>query len=208
MHQARQSVTTKIPIERKGTKYIVRASSHIDNSVPLLIAVRDILGLAKTAREVKHMIQTKLLKINGRLVEDFKESIKLFNILEADKVYVLSLLPTKKFVFEETKDLDTRLVKVVNKRLVPNNFSQLNLHDGSNVLTKDKINVGDSLILDFSGKIKKHIQMDKGREVFVISGKYAGHKGKIESVSDSNLTIKFKDKEEPATLNKSQVIVR
>jgi small subunit ribosomal protein S4e len=77
MHQARQSVTTKIPIERKGTKYIVRSSSHINDSVPLLIAVRDILGLAKTAREVKHMIQTKLLKINGRLVEDFKESIKL-----------------------------------------------------------------------------------------------------------------------------------
>jgi len=208
MHQARQSVTTKIPIERKGTKYIVRSSSHLDNSVPLLIAVRDILGLAKTAREVKHMIQTRLLKINGRLVEDFKESIKLFNILEADKTYVLSLLPTKKFVFEETKDSDTRLVKVINKRLVSKGLFQLNLHDGSNILTKDKINVGDSLILDFSSKIKKHIQIDKGKEVFVFSGKYAGHKGKVESISDSSITIKFKDKEDLAVLKSSQVIVR
>jgi len=85
---------------------------------------------------------------------------------------------------------------------------QLNLHDGSHILTKDKINVGDSLILDFSSKIKKHIQIDKGKEVFVFSGKYAGNKGKVESISDSSLTIKFKDKEAPVVLNKSQVIVR
>ena len=210
MHQSRQSVTTKMPINRKGTKYVVRAASHVENSVPVLIAVRDILGLAKTAREVKHMIKQEMLKLNGKKVLDFKESIKLLNVFEADKAYLLSLTPTKKFTLEETKDSKDRIVKVVNKRLVSKGVFQLNLHDGSNVQTKDKINVNDSLLLDMAGKIKKVISLEKGKEVIVFAGKYLGHQGKIDSVKEDSdsLSIKFKDKEEPAVLKKSQVIVR
>lgn len=208
MHQTRQSVTTKMPINRKGTKYVVRAASHLENSVPVLIAVRDILGLAKTAREVKHMIKQKMLKLNGRNVLDFKESIKLLNVFEADKTYLLSLIPTKKFALEETKEKDGRIVKVIGKRVVGKGVFQLNLHDGSNVQTKDKINVNDSLSLDFSGKIKKVIPLEKGKEVLVFKGRYLGHQGKIDSVKEDSVLIKFKDKEEPAKLERSQVIVR
>jgi len=197
-----------MPIERKGTKYVVRAASHPNDSVPVLIAVRDILGLAKTAREVKHMIKQKMLKLNGRHVLDNKESIKLLNVFEADKDYILSLIPTKKFSLEETKEKEGRVTKVINKRLVGKGIFQLNLHDGSNVQTKEKINVNDSLFLDFSGKIKKVIPLEKGKEVLVYKGKYLGHKGKIESVSEDSISIKFKDKEEPAKLEKSQVIAR
>ena len=80
MHLIREEVTKKIPIKRKGTKYVARAASHVTNSVPVVIAVRDMLHFARTSAEVKHMIHTKLLKINGRLVRDLNESIKLFNI--------------------------------------------------------------------------------------------------------------------------------
>jgi len=196
-----------MPIKRKGTKYVVRAASHVNESVPVLIAVRDILGLAKTAREVKHMIKQEMLKLNGRKVLDFKESIKLLNVFEADKTYILSLTPTKKFTFEETKDNKDRIVKVINKRLVGKGILQLNLHDGSNVQTKEDVKVNDSLSLDFSGKIKKVIPLEKGKDVIVFAGKYLGHQGKINSVSENSVSIKFKDKED-ATLDKSQVIVR
>ena len=104
MHQTRQEATTRLPIERKGTKYIARASSDLENSVPVIIALRDILKLAKTKKEVKKMIIQKMLKINGREVIDQNESIKLFNLFEADKAYVLKLSQTRKFFFEETKD--------------------------------------------------------------------------------------------------------
>ena len=99
MHKKRQTLTTKVPIQRKGTKYVARASSHINDSVPVIIALRDMLKLAQTIKEVKYMIHTKLLKINGRPVKDYRESIRLFNIFEADKKYVLKLLPTNPLLF-------------------------------------------------------------------------------------------------------------
>lgn len=191
MHLTRKESSTKLPIERKGTKYIARASSHILNSVPVVIAIRDMLKLARTAKEVRKMIQNKLLKINGKPVRDYRQSILLFNILEADKPYELSLLPTKKFVFVPSKSKDSRLCKVTDKRLIGKGIFQLNMHDGSNVVTKEKINVGDSVYLDFNGKIKRHISFSKGEDAFVISGKYMGQEIKISDLKDGKIKAKI-----------------
>jgi small subunit ribosomal protein S4e len=205
MYLTRQETTTKLPIKRKGTKYIARASSHLESSVPVVIAVRDMLKAAQNAREVKQMIKSKTLKINGRPVRDYRESIKLFNIFEADHPYKLVLSETGKFMLEKTSDKE-RLCKIVNKSLLSKGHYQLNFHDGSNVLTKENMKTGDSVYLDFSGKIKSHSKLEKGKSVFIISGKYLGQHGKIESVHDSHLHIKFKDKE--AVLDKSCIIVQ
>src|SRR3989344_7573807 len=136
MHQTRVQSTKKLPIPRKGTKYVARALSHLNDSVPIVIALRDMLKLARTANEVRKMIKQKALKINGRVVKDYRESILLFNILEADKSYELSLLQTGKFTLVSSQSKNLRLCKVVNKRLLKNNVVQVNLHDGTNLLTK------------------------------------------------------------------------
>ncbi len=205
MHLKRQSAITKLPIPRKGTKFIARALSNLNNSVPAVVAVRDLLKLANTAQEVKKMIAQKFLKINSRIIKDSKESISLFNILEADKPYRLILLPTGKFAFEELKDKDTRLCKVIKKTLTKNNNVQLNLHDGSNAISKDSISVGDSVYLDAAGKIKKHISLEKGKNIAIISGKYIGLKGKIQSKEGNNIHILLEN-EKSTILNKSQII--
>lgn len=182
MYQKRQNTSKKIPIKRKGTKYVARALSYPKESVAVVIAVRDMLKLGKTAKEVKHMIREKFLKINGRPVKDYRESINLFNIFEADKSYILTFLPTGRFTFEES-DKKERLCKVINKTLIKGGIIQLNLHDGSNVLTKDKISVNDSVYLDLNGKIKSHIPLEKGKKTLVISGKYTGARGTIKSIN-------------------------
>ena len=205
MHQTRSNVTKRLPIKRKGTKYVAVASSHVNNSVPVVIAIRDMLNLAKTAKEVNEMIKAKVLKLNGKIVKDYHESIKLFNVLDAEKKYKLTILPTGKFALEETKEKNDRLCKVVNRRLLGKGEIQLNLHDGTNLVSKDKINVGDSLYLDFSGKVKKHLKLEKGADAFIISGRYVGTIGKIEGINGKNVKIKFK--EGFADLNESQAVV-
>jgi len=205
MHLTRKESSTKLPIPRKGTKYIARALSHIQDSVPVVLAVRDMLKLAKTAREVRKMIQAGILKINGRPVRDYRESIKLFNIFEAGKKYELSLLPTKKFTLNEISK-DERLCKVINKILLPQKKVQLNLHDGSNLISKEKVNVGDSIYLDFSGKISRHVPLQKGSSVFILSGKYSGQDGKLQALEPGKVSVKLKTHE--AVLNKNQVVAR
>lgn len=207
MHQKRHELTTKLPLQRKGTKYVARASSHINNSVPVVFAVRDILNLARNLKEVEKMIQQGLLEINGKKVRNYKESIRLFNIFKADKDYVLSLLPTGKFTFKESKDKNKRLCKITGKKILSGKKIQLNFHDGTNVLSDKDYPMGDSVYLDFSGKIKEHISLEKGKSAFVISGKYAGSDGKIESTEGKIVNLKINDKEEPVTLSRDQVAV-
>jgi len=190
MYQTRKASSIKLPIPKKGTKYVARASSDLENSVPLVIAIRDILKLAKTAREVKKMINAGLLKINGRKATHLNEAIKLFNILEADKTYRLTLLPTKKFSFEETKEKN-KLCKVIGKTLQRKGKVQFHLHDGSNVISSQNIAIGDSLVIDFDGKIKSHIPLAKNSEVFVFNGKYAGLKAKVEHIENKKVRIKI-----------------
>jgi len=206
MHLKRQSASKKLPIPRKGTAFIARALSNIDSSVPVVIAVRDILKLARTTREVKKMIDSKLLKINGRVVKDYRESLSIFNILEAGKNYVLTLLPTGKFTLQETKE-NERICKITNKKLLRGNKLQLNLHDGTNLISNEKFKVGDSLVLDFSGKVKKHIKLEKGKDVIVIVGKYIGRKGKIHSLENNKASITLDDKKS-TILNQSQIVAQ
>jgi len=209
MHQKRNNVTRKIPIIRKGSTYVVRAASSHKDSVPVLIAVRDMLKLAHTLKEVKYMIHLKLLKLNGKPVKDFKESIKIFNILEADKPYILKVLPTKRFVFEplDSKHQNSRTVKVADKKLIGKDKFQLNFHDGSNLLSTDKkIKVGDSLTISFDKKILSHTSLEKGKSVFIISGKYMGKEGKIDSVNGKEISLKISDMDSSTELNQKSLI--
>ena len=207
MHLKRQKTAVNLPIPRKGTKYVARARSHINNSIPVVIALRDMLKLARTEKEVKKMIYQNLIKLNGRIVKDTRESVRLFNILEADKQYLLTLLPTGKFAFHEAKDKNNRLCKVIGKHLIKGKKIQINLHDGTNIVTNENLSVGDSIYLDFNGKIKKKEQLGKGKEAFVFSGKYLGLKGKIELIEGNHLNIHFKDLQKSTQLNKNQIIV-
>lgn len=194
MHLKRVEINRKVPIPRKGTKYVARASGYLDQSVPVVIALRDMLKLAKTAREVKIMIRNKLIKINGKEVKDLRESIRLFNVLHADKDYALSILPTKRFFLEETQG-NKRIAKVLNKKVLKRGKLQLNLHDGTNLLTTEKVKTGDSIELDIKGKLLKIIPLEEGKKVFIFSGKSAGKSGKISKIEGKKILVKFDDRE-------------
>ena len=204
MHQTRQETTTHLPIPRKGTKYVVRTSSHIDDSVSVLVAVRDMLKIARTAREVKEMIQRKLINLNGRPVRDYHESIRLMNIFQSDQAYVLSILETGKFVLQPTKEFKSRVAKVMNRRLVSKGLFQLNLHDGTNIISKNDVKVGDSLYLDSNNKVVYHIALAKGKEVLVMNGSYQGTKVKISEIKGNKVILKINERN--TELNSSQVI--
>lgn len=206
MHLTRIESTKKLPITRKGEKYLARPLLSTEDSVSVSLALRDMLKFIKTTKELKQLLHNKSLKINGRTVKDCRDSIKLFSIFEAgSKSYRLSILPTKKFILEESKD-KKRLCKVIGKKLVKDNKIQINLHDGANLVSKDKINTNDTLYLDISGKVLSHIPFEKAKEVFVMSGGYTGLTGKVQSAKGSKLTIKFKDKEDAVELDAKHLI--
>ena len=209
MHLKRNHLSRKLPLPKKGTKYIARANSNSREGLPVVVAVRDMLKLAKTSKEVQFMINNKLLKINGKNVKDVKESLVLFNLFEAGKSYELGILSTGRYSFEETK-AKSRLCKVSGITNLKNKKIQLNLHDGTNLLisSKEKVKVGDSVEVDFEGKIGKIISLEKGKKVTIISGKNVGLHGKIQEVEESKVKIKFDEIDKEVELDKSHIFVR
>jgi small subunit ribosomal protein S4e len=208
MHQTRQETTTRIPIKRKGTKYVARALINPNNAVPVLVAIRDMLKLARTAREVNELRKDKLIKINGRTVIDSRESIQLFSSLTVgDKSYRLSLLATNKFFFDDAKDASKRVCKIIGKRLVNGGQVQYSLHDGSSIVGKADMAVNDSVYLDNSQKMLKHVALDTGATVFITSGRYVGLTGKVTGRKDSTKVI-VKIDEQEATLPASNVVAQ
>ncbi len=205
MHLKRNKLTTKIPIARKGTSYVARARSNYKFGVPVVIAVRDILKLARTSKEVKYAVSKGLIKINGRKVKDINECVKLFNILEAEKKFVLTILPTGRFSLKETKD-NFKTCKIIGKKIMKNKKVQFNLHDGTNLVSNEKLNIGDSLEFGFDSKIKKIVHLNKGAKAFVISGRNIGLEGKVEEVKDNKVILKLNEDERKVELDKSHII--
>ncbi len=204
MHQSRAETIRAAPIARKGTQYIARPANHASNGVSVVMALRDMLKVARTSKEVEMMVRAKNVKLNGKNVRNIHETIKLFNILEADKKYILELLPTGRFVFEPTK-ATSRLCKIIGKKVLNHGVMQYNLHDGTNFISKDKHVVGDSVEVDMENKVKKVHKMEKGKEIFVFDGRSAGHKGIIQHADGRKLNVKFEKKS--VTLDSRHVMV-
>jgi len=204
MYLTRSKTLKRIPISRKGTKYLAKALNHSNEGVSVVVAIRDMLRLAKTSKEVKLMVKQRLLKLNGKIVKDCKEGICLFNILDADKRYRLTILETGRLSFEEIKD-SSRIAKVIGKTNIKGNVMQVNFHDGTNILTKEKIRVGDSVELDFNNKIEKVNKIEKGKNIFVISGRSIGSKGKINEIEMKKVKVQLGGRE--VVLDNSHLVV-
>lgn len=195
MHQTRQEISRKLPLPRRGTKYVVRASSHISNSVPVIIALRDMLHVAHTTREIKELVRQKSVTLNGKPVRDYKESIRIFNILGAGREYILTLLKTGKFTFKEASLKEGRLCKIIGKSIIKKGALQYHLHDGTNVISLKPLKIEDSVYLDKDNKILKHISLEKGAKAMIIKGSYIGEEAKIISCKKNIASVQINKEE-------------
>ena len=84
---------------------------------------------------------------------------------------------------------------------------QLNLHDGKNILTEEKVKVGDSLVLELPKiKIKQVLEFKKGVQIFLLKGKYVGSQGTLLEIQ-GNKIIYQKDKEKVETLKGYALVI-
>ncbi len=184
-HLKRQKVPKTWPIARKGNTFVVKSKSK---GLPLLVALRDILKLAQTKKEVKQAIHKKDILISGKVANDEKNSIELLDILTiipAKENYRLNLSKFGKYIFEkiDEKDTKTKIAKIIGKKSIKGKKTQINLFDGRNYLSKEKCEVNDSVVIDFSkSKISKVLQLKEKSNILVIGGKHAGATGKIETL--------------------------
>ena len=203
-HLKRQGIGKFWPIKRKGTAYLAVATHNQKESIPLVVVLRDVLKIVKNKKELKRALNDKQILINQKEIRETNYPISLFDkisLVDSKKYYTAKLSEHKKMVFEEIseKDAETKTYRVMDKKILKGKKTQLNLSQGKSILSDEKVNIGDSIIINLKNhKIKKVIPMEKGKNAYVIHGKHAGINGKIEDIIErggKKLARIIKDKE-------------
>jgi ribosomal protein S4E len=188
MHLKRKTVENFWSIPRKGTKYVAVPNHNHSEALPLVIVIRDMLKLVRNTKELKKLLYEKQIQVNHKLVHETNYPISLFDILSLPlekKNYRAVLSSNKKLIVEEVneKEANVKVYKVLNKKILEGKKIQLNLMHGKNIISKEKVDTGDSILFDLkANKILKIIPMEKGKDAFVIKGKHAGMSGKINDI--------------------------
>jgi small subunit ribosomal protein S4e len=203
-HQKRLSVPNSWPVGRKTETFTVKAEGpHGDDGVPLVVLLRDVLGYVDSRKEARYALNQGSVLVNGDPVDDESRPIGMFDILaftgreEYYRVFPdeggrLALTPV------DADAAGSKLGKVVGKQTLSGGRTQLNLHDGANIVVEEEYAVGDSVVVDNEdGSVVAHFPFEEGALVTAVRGSHAGQVGEVQSIdvtlgSGSN-TVVFGD---------------
>ena len=187
MHIIRKTIPNFWPIARTGTKYMAVPSHSTNDAIPLIIVMRDILKLVKNMKEMKKIVHEKKILVNGRLVSEINYPLTLFDTIAIPSIkkYYLATLVGKKMNFVDIKEseINTRICKIINKKIVPGKKIQINFDNGRNIISNDKVKTGDFAVIDLvNNKMKKIIALEKDTKIMIVKGKHIGKTGKVKEL--------------------------
>jgi small subunit ribosomal protein S4e len=184
------------PIVRKTTTFISRpkpSGQKMELTMPVVLIMREILGLVQTAQQAKRILRTQPVTVNGKRVYDPDSAVGFMDVFAAGgKAYrvlinqnnVLTLVPVPAAE-------DFIIQKIVGKSNVGKNKMQLNMASGRNILVaKDEYKVGDSIQIGKDGKISAHYALGAGASVLLIGGSHIGKVGTVESIEGKVINVK------------------
>jgi len=172
-------------ISRKVNKFVTKTSPgpHNKNALPVVVWARDQMGIARNMKEVKHILRERDILVNGRPVRHPEMGIGIFDIISIPKSGEnFRVLRDKKgrhiTIPIDASAAESRLVKVTNKTIVKGGKTQLNLRDGSNVLSDISCKTGDSVVLSLKegekNKVIDCFPFQIGNMAMIIGGKHSG----------------------------------
>jgi small subunit ribosomal protein S4e len=199
MHQKRKSIPKTWPIPRKGKKYIIvpRSPHKLEFNLSVLVILRDILHVAINASEARKIIKSGEIELNGKKLFDEKRGIGLFDIITIKKIKksFMMVIEKGKLSLKEIQGKQQKISKVIDKKILNKGKVQINLMDGNNLITKEKINTNDTIVLDLEkNSIAKILPLKKDSEVFIIQGKWLGNFAKIQEIKKPLVEIKIDNK--------------
>jgi len=190
-HLKRLPAPAAWPIHRKEFRWVVRPRAGpypLTKSLPLLLVVRELLGLVKNRREARMMLSEGSVKVDGKVRREDDYPIGIMDVVEVPAIEkAFRVLPSSKglrLYAVERGESEFKLCKIVGKTTVREGHLQLNLHDGKNVLvkvadlknpTEDVYGVHDVLKIGIPDhEIQAHLRFEEGILGIVEGRKNAG----------------------------------
>jgi small subunit ribosomal protein S4e len=188
--------TWRVP--RKGTKWIKRPAPgpHAqDESVPLLLVLRDELKLARSAREARILVRQGSVSVDGKVVRDLSRGLGLMDTISLaaplDRHYRILKDRSGRLTLVSipADDARVKLGRVRQKNTVDGGRIQVTLHDGRNLLMPQAATwrVGDSLKLRVPEQtVVGHIALGPGRLAYVSGGSHVGELARVDRIEVRN----------------------
>jgi len=157
-------------------------------SIPLQIILRNILKITDSGSEARTIIKKGEILVDGKVRKDHAYPAGLFDVITIPKISKnYRVVPSSAgLALIEISDKESKLkiCKIQNKVKYRGDRTQLNLHDGKNILVdKDEYNTGDSLVIELpSLKILNHLRLEKGMLGVITSGKNEGELGELKEI--------------------------
>lgn len=195
------------PITRKTDYWVTKPAPGphaIEGSMPILLVMRDMLQLCETANEAKGIIGERQVMVDGRAVKDHKLPVGLMDVVSVPKTgqnfrMLLDRMGRLTLVKVPEGKENWKLARIENKTTIADGKTQLNLHDGRNILVeKGDYKTGDVLKIELpSQKILDVYRLAKGSVAMIVGG---SHAGEVEIIDDYVITkssapniVKFKN---------------
>jgi|Deesub1362A_J573_1020465.scaffolds.fasta_scaffold00098_50 small subunit ribosomal protein S4e len=187
-------------IKRKAGKWVVKPGPgphRKDESIPLLLLVRDYLHLGNTSNEAKKIINQGKILVDKVVRKDYKFPVGLMDVIEIPEIKQRRIvlldekgrLTLKKLLKKNSK---YKLCKIVNKTVVKGGHIQLNLHDGRNILIKvsdptnpveDIYRTNDTVVINLDkNTISNHLHYREGSIALITGGSHRSKVAKIEEI--------------------------
>lgn len=205
-------------IKRKKHVWITRPNpgAHpLTQCVSLSTAMKEIIKCANTSKEVKTILHTKTVLVDGKQRKDSKLPVGLMDVIsfpEIKETYRMLISPKGLIKAIEISGAETSIKpsKIIGKTSIKGGKTQLNLFDSrSIVLEKDNVqyHVGDTLILNLpKQEIKEHYKLEKGVSIFLTAGNHVGQIAKIEDITGNIIACKT-EKESFTTAKKYAFVI-
>jgi small subunit ribosomal protein S4e len=193
-HMKRLNAPRTLRLHRKEKKWTIRplpGPHPIFQSISLGVLIRDYLHLCDTRREARQILSLGSILVDGNIRKDLKFPVGLMDVIAipSEKKYFRLVFDKRgnlTIVPISSSDAEWKLRRIENKSTLKGNKTQLNLHDGTNLLIKDEAShhIGDVLRM----KLKDHSVSDvyprkKGTISFIIGGSHTGEMATLDAIS-------------------------
>jgi len=182
------SMPTAINVSRKETFWAVKtkAGPHTkQTSVPLGLVLRNYIGLAKTMKEAKKMLNTNEVKVNGVVRSSHQFPVGLFDVIavEKQKAFFRVMFDNKQRLIVKAMDKESKeKVSKVARKVMTSKGIQVTTADGRTYIGV-KANVGDSLKLALpTGKVDEVLEFKTGMLAYVANGSHCAQIATIKEI--------------------------
>jgi small subunit ribosomal protein S4e len=182
----------KLKIPRKTNFWSVTptpATHSKQDSIPMLILLRDYLKLGDKEREITRILNNNMVKVDGRIVKDRRFPVGFMDVLSIDTLedeYIVVYDRKGKLVarINSPENKGVKLFKVVKKTVVGTDKIQLGFHDGKTIVTDRKdVNTWDVLLMKIPDlEIVNVLKIADGDKVFITGGSHVGELATIKSI--------------------------